>query len=266
MFGQVSGEFNNKISTTVTIPALPTQSVILSNKVDNAQGSSVPGCEPDCFIPSTISINVGESIVFANTDSAAHTSTSGTSSFGPSGHWDSSLLMTGQSYEVSGLEQGTYHYFCMVHPWMEGKLVVGTGLPLRTSEPIIELIDITPPNIITSNKITVSTTNSTGATVTYNKATATDNKEITAVPYCHPASGSIFPVGTTKASCTVTDLAGNTATKTFDVVVINSLAVGDKTAPIFSQPNVISVDATTANGAVVMYEIPSVKDDYKITY
>ena len=27
--------------------------------VENAEGSSVPGCEPDCFIPATVTIGVG---------------------------------------------------------------------------------------------------------------------------------------------------------------------------------------------------------------
>ena len=43
--------------------------------VENADGSSVPGCEPDCFIPATITINPGEQVTFNNNDSAAHTST-----------------------------------------------------------------------------------------------------------------------------------------------------------------------------------------------
>jgi len=98
-----------------------------ANTVENAQNSGTPGCEPDCFLPATITINPGESVTFANNDSSAHTSTSGTSENGPSGVWDSSLVMMNSAYTTPALSEGTYPYFCMVHPWMEGTVIVGEG-------------------------------------------------------------------------------------------------------------------------------------------
>ena len=92
--------------------------------VENAMGSSTPGCEPDCFIPATVTIGVGGMVTFANNDSAAHTSTAGTPADGPSGFWDSSLVMMGAAYTTPALEAGEYPYFCMVHPWMEGLVIV----------------------------------------------------------------------------------------------------------------------------------------------
>ena len=103
---------------------VPTTTSTAANTVENAQGSSTPGCEPDCFIPATITINPGESVTFANNDSAAHTSTAGTPADGPSGAWDSSIVMMGSAYTTPGLSEGTYPYFCMVHPWMEGLVIV----------------------------------------------------------------------------------------------------------------------------------------------
>jgi hypothetical protein len=61
-----------------------------------------------------------------------------------------------------------------------------------------------------------------GATVNYT-VTATDtcgNAGITLV--CTPPPGSFFPVGTTPVTCTATDLAGNQATCTFNVVVADT--------------------------------------------
>ena len=92
--------------------------------VENAEGSSTPGCEPDCFIPATVTIGVGGMVTFANNDAAAHTSTAGSPADGPSGAWDSSLVMSGQSYTTGALDAGEYPYFCMVHPWMEGMVIV----------------------------------------------------------------------------------------------------------------------------------------------
>ena len=112
----------------------PTTTSTATNTVENAAGSSTPGCEPDCFIPSTITINPGESVTFANNDSAAHTSTAGTPADGPSGVWDSSMVMMGASYTTPALSEGTYPYFCMVHPWMEGLVIVGEGSATPTQE------------------------------------------------------------------------------------------------------------------------------------
>ena len=107
--------------------AEPSTTSSASNTVENAQGSSTPGCEPDCFIPNTITINPGETVEFVNNDNAAHTSTAGDPTDGPSGIWDSSLVMMGTSFTTPALSEGTYPYFCMVHPWMVGTVIVGEG-------------------------------------------------------------------------------------------------------------------------------------------
>ena len=92
--------------------------------VTNAPGSSTPGCEEtdNCFIPHTVTIGVGETVTWENTDNAAHTATSGDGV--PDGVWDSSLMMVGGSFSVMLHEAGTYPYFCMVHPWMQGTVIV----------------------------------------------------------------------------------------------------------------------------------------------
>ena len=63
--------------------------------VTNAPGSATPGCEQTntCFIPSTVTISVGETVTWENTDNAAHTATSGSPQDGPSGYFDSNLIM-----------------------------------------------------------------------------------------------------------------------------------------------------------------------------
>ncbi len=94
--------------------------------VTNAPGSSTPGCEAtdSCFIPSTVVITVGGTVTWDNTDNAAHTSSSGTAADGPDGVFDSSLIMAGGSYSHTFDTAGTFDYFCMVHPWMQGTVIV----------------------------------------------------------------------------------------------------------------------------------------------
>jgi len=92
--------------------------------IENAPGSSTPGREPNCFVPSTATVEVGAIVTWDNTDTAAHTATAGSAADGPSGVWDSSLIMAGGSYSYTADTAGTFDYFCMVHPWMEGTLIV----------------------------------------------------------------------------------------------------------------------------------------------
>jgi len=91
-----------------------------------SQGTSVPGCDEtnECFIPAEVTVNVGETVTWSNDDSAAHTVTSGTPIGGPDGTFDSSLFMAGTTFSHTFENAGEYNYFCMVHPWMTGKIQV----------------------------------------------------------------------------------------------------------------------------------------------
>jgi len=89
-------------------------------------GTSVPGCEEtnECWSPADISINVGDTVHWMNVDTAAHTVTGGSPADGPSGVFDSSLVMADAVYAFTFDEAGSYDYFCMVHPWMVGSISV----------------------------------------------------------------------------------------------------------------------------------------------
>ncbi len=89
-------------------------------------GTAVPGCEEtnECYIPATVSINVGDTVSWPNEDTAAHTVTSGSAADGPSGAFDSSLLIAGGTFEHTFDSAGSYDYYCMVHPWMVGSVNV----------------------------------------------------------------------------------------------------------------------------------------------
>jgi len=90
--------------------------------------SSTPGCDStnECYIPYEITVDEGGEVIWSNDDTAAHTVTSGSAANGPNGLFDSSLFTAGSTFSVKfdGYEPGEYGYFCMVHPWMEGIIVV----------------------------------------------------------------------------------------------------------------------------------------------
>ena len=94
--------------------------------VETAMGSGAPGCETSnaCYLPQDITISTGDTVLWDNVDNAAHTVTGGSPSDGPSGVFDSSLLMAGLDYSFTFNDAGSYDYFCMVHPWMVGSVTV----------------------------------------------------------------------------------------------------------------------------------------------
>ena len=97
--------------------------------VTNVPGAGTRGCEEtnSCFNPNPVRININDRITWTNPDRAAHTVTSGNPTDGPDGYFDSSLMMAGGSYSKTFTSYGTYDYFCMVHPWREGTVIVSGG-------------------------------------------------------------------------------------------------------------------------------------------
>ncbi len=104
-----------------TVEALP-----MSADVSIPEGSSTPGCEADnvCYTPAEVTVGTGGTVTWTNDDTAAHTVTSGTPTDGPDGVFDSSIVMSGATFEHTFEEAGEYDYFCIVHPWMAGKVTV----------------------------------------------------------------------------------------------------------------------------------------------
>jgi plastocyanin len=116
-------------TVTVTPPKVedvPKMTGPMTVKVSLPTGTSVPGCETTskCYIPTSVSIKVGDTVSWSNDDTAAHTVTSGSPTKGPDGNFDSSLFMAGATFDVTFDKAGSYDYFCMVHPWMIGKIQV----------------------------------------------------------------------------------------------------------------------------------------------
>ena len=106
-----------------------------------------------CYYPYKFSSGKGSTVTWYNADSAAHTVTSGISSDGPDGEFDSSLIMGGNTFSHKFNDDGTYPYFCMVHPWMTGYVIIQRGGTVTSPPP-----SYTPqPTPTISGTISVST-------------------------------------------------------------------------------------------------------------
>ena len=130
------------------------------------------------YSPTTLTVKVGDEVFWYNDDREGHTVTSGQGSgrfgwmgddFGkPDGIFDSGRFMPEESWSYVFTEVGSFQYFCSIHPWMEGFIIVEPLIPDYphdaagnkiefpvigyTQDGLIEL-DITwEPNVIKTNE------------------------------------------------------------------------------------------------------------------
>jgi plastocyanin len=83
------------------------------------------------FSPRTVTVGVGDTVTWTNSDAQAHTATSGSA-------WDTGAIGGGDSASVTFRSAGTYDYVCSFHPAMTGRVVVraaagGTTPPTDTA-------------------------------------------------------------------------------------------------------------------------------------
>ncbi|MDQ3968974.1 MAG: cupredoxin domain-containing protein [Thermoproteota archaeon] len=90
------------------------------------EGSSIQG-SPD-YDPDELTVSAGVEVTVVNQDTLPHTATSGTGPQDPESAqlFDTSLINAGESATLSlaQVTPGEYDYYCIVHPYMTGKVVV----------------------------------------------------------------------------------------------------------------------------------------------
>lgn len=130
------------------------------------------------YDPPTITAEIGDTITWTNDDREGHTVTSGEGSgrFGwmndnygqADGIFDSGRFMPGESWSYTPQEEGTFQYYCTIHPWMEGFLVVIQNIPdyshdasgkkvdlpiiMRTPDQSVEIVFSWDPKIIKTHE------------------------------------------------------------------------------------------------------------------
>ena len=100
------------------------QTTLTSNIIKILPGSNVPRDDEKYLEPQTMIIKKGQTVTWDNADSTLHTITSGTPESGPDRNFDSGLFPSENKFSHKFEETGTYRYFCAVHPWKEGKIIV----------------------------------------------------------------------------------------------------------------------------------------------
>ncbi len=116
--------------------------------IETATGNQVRpycvGTAEGCYIPSKVTVDLGGKVIMTNADVAIHTFTAGTGrSLGetdneiPSGVFDSGSLNPGQSFEYTADTVGEIPYYCSLHTWMQGMIIVEAVAEPETSMAIV---------------------------------------------------------------------------------------------------------------------------------
>jgi plastocyanin len=72
------------------------------------------------YAPESVTVSVGTTITWTNHDSVDHTVTT---SSGPES-FDSGNISPGDTFQYTFNTAGTYEYYCTIHPYMSGTVIV----------------------------------------------------------------------------------------------------------------------------------------------
>jgi plastocyanin len=92
--------------------------VALAGATSGTKDAYVVSIKDDAYAPVSLTIPVGATVTFVNRDDDAHTVTSS------NGWFDSKGLDTNGTWRHTFDKAGTYAYFCELHPFMKGTIVV----------------------------------------------------------------------------------------------------------------------------------------------
>jgi len=83
----------------------------------------------DAYQPNPIFMKEGQAVVWTNNDRNIHTVTHRPLSVGidTAFRFDSGILSIGQSFLFMFVKEGIYNYYCTIHPWMVGQVIVETN-------------------------------------------------------------------------------------------------------------------------------------------
>jgi plastocyanin len=103
------------------------------------------------FVPGELTITVGDTVTWTNSDTVPHTVTSD-----DGGPLDSGIIDAGATWSYTFTEPGTYSFYCEVHPSMQGTVTVvpagttttmptGHEMPTTTAPPTTDTTAPTTP-------------------------------------------------------------------------------------------------------------------------
>ena len=118
----------------------------------------------------------------------------------------------------------------------------------------VSVVDTTAPAVTVPQNLVLEATSADGAEASWSGVSASDIVDGALEATCDYPSGASFPLGVTTVTCSATDNATNLGSSTFTVSVL------DEAAPSMPALENVSVEATSADGAVAGWQLPDATD------
>src|SRR5579862_1908083 len=114
---------NNVWVASLTVPVMIAMLLLLAGSPSvraNDHSSAAATVKIDNFVfgPQTLTVPVGTTVTWTNSDDIPHTSVS------TDGVFKSKVLDTDEKFSYTFTKAGTYPYYCTIHPKMTGTIVV----------------------------------------------------------------------------------------------------------------------------------------------
>lgn len=207
--------------TLSTQPTVPVESTPSEQSANIGQYFTLQLYAPDYNLDSEVEDNIPLNIIQVNME-GVHTTLA-----------DSAFEIDTGSLRETGPNTNLFAATFKIPPEIDGFPVeIGSTLEFTVpdySEPIASESSIfvtigthynpnasTAPTVPAIHDITVQTTNTTGTSVNFLNSTVLQGL---VNPVCYPSSGSFFPIGTTTVTCSAINQEGNSALKSFSVIV-----------------------------------------------
>jgi len=98
----------------------------------------------NCFSPNPLTIAPGTTVTWKNTDTTTHVICSGKVTDDQCGSvFEDDALKNGQTFQFTFANAGTFDYYCSVHPWMTGQVIVGASGTVTTPQPTQPTVSLT---------------------------------------------------------------------------------------------------------------------------
>jgi len=108
--------------SSAVAPGAPSTSMPMSAPATTAASAPVAAdtvsIKNFAFAPANVTVKVGTTVTWTNTDQEAHTVTA------KNGAFTSPALSNGSTYHYTFTKPGTYDYLCTIHPFMTATVVV----------------------------------------------------------------------------------------------------------------------------------------------
>jgi plastocyanin len=116
--------YDNRTMVNLPPEFAVTNNTLTDNNVTIVAGSSSPKNE-NYFVPPVLHTSKGAIVTWTNEDSALHTVVSRAHASGRSfPEFDSEYIGPNDTFKYRFSTAGTFDYYCVLHPFMKGKVVV----------------------------------------------------------------------------------------------------------------------------------------------